>query len=500
MSQNRSPFGSRLSFPDHSAAAVPTRTAPPAVVPQSHPIIETVSQRVRAAREPAKDTATFKKVKDAISHNLLSIDVEQRARLGDVSHSGVSPEESLAHAIRAACAKAGIGLDAVLGVSLGGVTGCTDVVRCLWPDALEAYSKHPLTYEALPGDLVPADLKEAAGQERRRTHYVSGANPTAAADWPAFLERQQARRDDPAAAVRTGLASLDRALGGGLRGLTVLGGPTGVGKTSLAVSIARSGLQADPTLAVLIVELDMRKDDIYGQLLAAEQAAAGPRPPSGQYAPEPPGYLARLRVVDATHLPPPGEHLHWQNDMISWMTKQYQSLFAATGARTVLLVVDYLQRLEVPGITNELDRDAERLKFLTAVQYGTTTPLYPAGMPILVVSKVPKGRGPTQLTPDDLHGDSGLAYSAGTILFLEPDNGRAAGQHTAPVTLSVAKGRDGVTRGRHPLDFAFTAYTFREAATTSPGPPVPAGGAAGSAKAKSKGAGPSAYTTTGKRK
>src|SRR6202040_1762499 len=84
------------------------------------------------------------------------------------------------------------------------------------------------------------------------------------------IRRRELRRKNPHRALRTGIKGLDRALGGGLSGITFLGGCPGIGKTTLALVAAISALKTHPYLAVLFLALDMTKDAMFDRLICHE--------------------------------------------------------------------------------------------------------------------------------------------------------------------------------------------------------------------------------------
>ncbi|MCE9560819.1 MAG: hypothetical protein K8U57_02065 [Planctomycetes bacterium] len=344
--------------------------------------------------------------------------------------------------------------------------------------AWNAYLVHPDEYSSLLGDLIPAVFVEDAKAELAVRAFANGTNATAAEDWKVYLDRRHVRVADPARAVTTGLVGLNAMLGGGLRGLTFLGGQTGIGKSSFATFALRAALGSNPKVAALYLQLDMTKDDIYEQIHAAERASGGKPAPATMVSPtanadDPrPPYLGQLRILERRNLPPMSRPAEWVIDMADWFVTNVESLQSIAKADTVLIIVDNFQRLDIPDVASDLERDVLRLNMLARVQSLTASELHPSGMPILCLSKIPKGRGPTNLAPDDLHGDSDLASRASTVLFIEPDIERPApGAGIAPVTINIAKCRDGATRGRLPLDFNYRDYVFREVQT----PRVPQG-------------------------
>lgn len=371
-------------------------------------------------------------------------------------------------------ARAGAGYgspEPVLRMVLAAHAGAEAVYQQWETPAWQAYLDQPSSYRQILGDLIPADFVSHAAAELARVAFRRGTNPTAADDWPVYLERRLARQGAESRAVTTGLPALDCMLGGGLRGLTFLGGLTGIGKTSLATFMVGAALRESADVAALYIQLDMNKEAIYGQifssLAASERTRQGtepvPRAKGGLDALRPPEHLRRLRVLDRRNLPGDCVHEEWQDVMCEHLTEAIKGLQRLSGTQSVLLVVDNFQRVDVPGVADDRERDVYRLDLLTRILSSTACELHPAGMPILALSKIPKGRGPTNLVPDDLHGDSDLPSRASTVVFLEPDPSRAPRvPDVAPLIINVAKGRDGATRGKLPVDFFFREYLFRE--------------------------------------
>jgi replicative DNA helicase len=132
----------------------------------------------------------------------------------------------------------------------------------------------------------------------------------------------------------------------------------------------------------------------------------------------------------------------------------------------VLYVIDYFQLLDVakPG-TAAIEADNQRIELLQAIQSVSRTFQCPGGDSFLVVSEVRKGEsGRPRLALDDLLGSARITYSADCVLLLETDGeSTSSAPGTTPLLLTVAKGRDGMTRGRVRLTFEYDRYQFREA-------------------------------------
>jgi hypothetical protein len=360
--------------------------------------------------------------------------------------------------------------DWVLRYGLACQAGEESTAESLKGKAWDAYLREP-QYDALLGDLMPADFRARARVELARWAYADGTNPTASEDWDLHQQGLAARRQQPRRGVSTGLPRLDAALGGGLRGLTFLGGDTGNGKTTLALRMAVAALRAHPDLAVLFYSLDMAKGVIYDRLLCHEAGVtydallrANPDEKVARRLREADeslrkGVLRRLRVVERQQIQGKGGF------RVSALWEHRTHLMSATGAATALVVIDYFGLINVrKRTTTPVEEDQRRVELL---QQATGLPRAMGALAddtYLVVCEVRKPQGDrTGLSLDDLLGSSRLKYAADAVLLLERDGeARARAGHTAPLVLHVAKGRDGTTRQRLKVRFEYDTYQFLE--------------------------------------
>src|SRR5262249_25453536 len=132
------------------------------------------------------------------------------------------------------------------------------------------------------------------------------------------------------------------------------------------------------------------------------------------------------------------------------LLQQRTALLQATRARRVLVVLDFFGLIGVKGKgLSSLEEDHRRLSVLQEANALTRAPRSPTGDAVLVVSEVRKGEGGrVALALDDLLGSARLAYAAEAVLLLEQDERRRAGGEAVPLVLTLAKGRDGATRGK----------------------------------------------------
>jgi hypothetical protein len=374
--------------------------------------------------------------------------------------------------------------DAVLRFGLGRRWRVEDEGGKLRSAALKHYQMRPDAYDAVLGDLLPEDFRQEGRAAHAEARFEDGANRTAAEDWPVYRARLQRRRGRPLLGLATGLPALDRALGG-LRGLTYLGGGTGMGKTTLGLFIAAHALRARQDLGVLFYSLDMPKTVLYDRLLSQEAGVGyadllGGTPTQGleerldeaerRLQTE---VLPRLRVAEHLTLPE-------GKSLAQVMVDDLKELLESMPVAEVLVVVDYFQLLPVPdSITAALDADFYRVRSLQRVQACSRTNTNPVGFPILAISEVRKGEsGRCEVGVGDLMGSARLGYSAEAVLLLEPC-GEAEKGPVVPVRMKVAKGRDGATRTDIDLLFEHTKSRFKEAAR-------PGGQKRGGKAAKSK--------------
>jgi replicative DNA helicase len=356
----------------------------------------------------------------------------------------------------------------VLRFSLGRRWRVEDEGGKLHSAALKQYQKQPDAYDQILGDLLPADFRQEGRAALAEARFEEGANRTAAEDWPVYRARLQGRRGRPLLGLSTGLPALDRALGG-LRGLTFVGGGTGMGKTTLGLFLAAQALRARQDLGVLFYSLDMPKTVLYDRLLSQE---AGVEYADLLGAAAEPGLEGRLdeaeRRLLAEVLPRlrVAEHLAVPEgkSLAQVMVDDLKELLESMPVEEVLVVVDYFQLLHVPdGITAALDADFYRVRSLQRVQAWSRTNTNPVGFPILAISEVRKGEsGRCEVGVGDLMGSARLGYSAEAVLLLEPC-GEAEKGPVVPVRVKVAKGRDGATRTEIDLSFEHTRSRFKEA-------------------------------------
>jgi hypothetical protein len=208
--------------------------------------------------------------------------------------------------------------------------------------------------------------------------------------------------------------------------------------------------------------------------------------------------LRRLRVVEWDGHGEPLTEAKIRGDMTVMLSQP--------GVKRLLVIIDPLQKLDVYATTptedgqeerrrlTDLEADEERMRMLMRILAWYRNDSYPEGHPILAVSGLRKADGGRQrISKADVRGRSELVYDANAVLLLEPDAAAASVAGVTPVTLKVAKARDGF-EGEIPLDYHHPISTFRERnaviAASIPGEEGAAGATAGSPSSRFAGSPP----------
>jgi replicative DNA helicase len=370
---------------------------------------------------------------------------------------------------------------------------------------------------------VGFELKLAQAQERAAAIEAIGhaGAVSMAESLPQLIAWIETGRGKNLIGLETGVVDLDdRMLG--LRGLTVLGAMPNSGKTALCVQIAagvaRRYLANDA--AVVFVSLDMDAVEIKARILShvakmdwvtLRQGSPGRRyQPKGPYFNEADDEQLeaaramltgetgrRIRVCGRQDLP---------GDLdAARLAALLADAKAAAGATRGLLVLDYLQLVEVPAAVQKLGdlaADKYRVRIVQDIVARTKTPANPEGDAVLVISEVRKPPDAKQGWGSllaDLMGAARTAYAADAVLLyrnmstteikkvygLGAASKDQVAQHMAqldetgitPMIVSLVKGRDGTHRGEWPMEFLYRRSTWQQ-------PPIvltpPTGGMLGS--------------------
>jgi replicative DNA helicase len=280
-------------------------------------------------------------------------------------------------------------------------------------------------------------------------------------------ERIRDGRAPGATVVPTGFGVLDAALSGGFRSgeLVLLGGPQGLGKTTMAMQMVRNVVRAGGHAVVFSYEheshtllerlLSLEAAEVAGYDAARlhvirrafeqpstagtldERMAGLPGVAQGLRTLR--GYAARLHLHESTGA---ATGLAQIRDAVALLREQ-------TGA-TPLVVVDYLQKVSVPdGPSQEEER-------VTVVVEGLKDLTLALGVPILAIVAADKASlvSGKRMRVHDLRGSSALAYEADVVLILNDKYDVVARHHLvydlgnaeryrAWVVLTVEKNRYG---------------------------------------------------------
>ena len=303
------------------------------------------------------------------------------------------------------------------------------------------------------------------------------------------------------------LRDIDEALMG-IRGLNLLAGPPGCGKTSLAVQFGLSAMESDPTAAVLLVSLEQSRHEhltrnlAYFSGLPWKTVAMGSTINPAQPRPEGIHFDAfdlqklkkgeeklkavasRFLILDEGNCPEP---------TLESVFHEVQILKAKTGASKVLVIVDYLQLWPIPDLKNlrtDLDRDKWQIGQLKSLKN-----LLGPEDAVIGISEAAKVKWDEEMTMGAVMGSARGVYSPDVVMILQPytsadlmgpevpgdkttgKKGDKDGERKeeaeaklralaikgrSPLHLRIVKGRDGVTRGTHDLCFLHRTLTFKE--------------------------------------
>jgi len=359
-----------------------------------------------------------------------------------------------------------------------------------------------------PGEAF-ADVMETTLSLTRRIEAI-GAAParTLGEEWAEHTRRLEAHRGRRLIGLQTGLGTLDeRTLG--LRGLTVLGAMPNVGKTALATQLAVGVCRhhAHNDAVTVVVSLDMDRWELYRRvhchLARVDWATLVFGSPELRGRPAVPYFNPghEMCLWDADRL-----RAEYQLDrrLVIYDRETIGPAVTAdrlvalladakerAGATRALLVIDYLQLLDVPERLaergDELEAAKHRVLTVQEVVRATRTVSNPQGDAVLAISEA---RTPADAKTGwgsrlaDLMGSSRLAYAADAVLLYRRMDAKDVGKYygitgpapgdqalqclerlegggVAPVVLTLAKARDGMTRGEFGLEFEFRMSSFR---------------------------------------
>ena len=272
-----------------------------------------------------------------------------------------------------------------------------------------------------------------------------------------------------AAVVASGFAVLDDALEGGFRSgeLVLLGGPQGLGKTTMVMQMIRNVVRAGGSAVIFSFEHEAhtlleRLLSLEASLVAGPDAARLPAIRGAFEKAGPPGHTLEDRLAYLRGVPEGLQtlrtyagrlHIHESTGATTDLEeiRRTVSMLQTEGGMPPLVVVDYLQKVPVPnGPAIEEERVTlvvERLKDLTLA----------LGVPILAIVAADKASlvSGKRMRVHDLRGSSALAYEADVVLILNDKYDVVARHHLVYdlgnaerykqwVVMTIEKNRHGV--------------------------------------------------------
>jgi replicative DNA helicase len=312
-----------------------------------------------------------------------------------------------------------------------------------------------------------------------KTHQFSSSwdlEPSSPASLARVMEdvEQQESQDDVSRfkALPTGFIPLDDVLNGGIRpgDLAIIAGGFGVGKTIMALQIARNVVQASQENTALYVCFEHDRSHLLSRLLCLESAAQGYENQAltlrrlGELATEVRcngGLISRLRTIPRyvplmdcidkysgrLYLVKASGDYTTLDQIRSWVQELW-----ATGAQRVLLVVDYMQKVQIGRGVVELEAEATTTflaQGLKELAMATNTQV------IAIAAADRSGLKSKRMRLSDLRGSSAIQYEADIGLVLNNKYVIVSREHMVYnithaeamrnyVVLSVEKNRAGV--------------------------------------------------------
>jgi len=284
------------------------------------------------------------------------------------------------------------------------------------------------------------------------------------------IRQQRIRGESQILGIATGIGQLDVALSG-LNGLMFLAGPAGVGKTDLAIDICARVLQTQADTAVVLVELDLKKNQVFDRLICnlaqvteQELLSESNLPAVDEKIEQGLTQFSELsRRLDVISLPS-SEPLD-----VSRLLTRLQKFYRHCRCRRLVVVVDYLQLLSLSEQSGDpLEQDRQRAQLLSDLRDWSANSNQELSPVFLVISEVRKIDRDRDLVLEDLPGAARLQYKADSVMMLQ-SRSQSVTAETAPVELLVVKCRRG-SKARIPLTFRFRRHSF--AAPTSNSTPA----------------------------
>ncbi|MFO0724185.1 MAG: DnaB-like helicase C-terminal domain-containing protein [Myxococcota bacterium] len=260
--------------------------------------------------------------------------------------------------------------------------------------------------------------------------------------------------------IGTGLPALDQATSG-LRGMWLLTGSAGQGKTALALQIGVEAVRADPAVALCFVSLEASRWDLYDRV-ASRLAKLDHRVLLlGRRGEEPMSVEEKDRVADARNIM--GEigarvriiDLPASELSESHIEYELRSLTSVEGRRP-FVIIDSMDAW-VAGRASSAEAEHERVESMKNIR----TLVGESGA-LLVISEAPGLSSADPLL--SVVGSARRAAAPDAILALKKADDRdmiGSEEGVSSLELMILKGRDGVSTGGVGLDFYYRENRFQ---------------------------------------
>ncbi len=362
-----------------------------------------------------------------------------------------------------------------------------------------------------------ADKADAAGQVAADVQFLS-------AGMESFKKWRTARLGKPLGGLATGDQRWDKALDG-LKGINILAGNEGCGKTSHALQIMRGVLAHQDDTVAVVVSADMQQEVLIARLVCAlgnipwSVFTKGSGPSGKKKHPfntksEHERILAAeaaLEELGKDRLVVVGSE-GGESVTASALSRMAEQAKCKSGKPRCLLVVDYLQLLSAPGLEG-LDADRFRVDELKRVVSAgrKSGDDFAAVIAISEMRKRLAGAKQSAQDGSDIMGSTRIKYAAeATVLTSIASDEEVAGLYPSIralkgvalkkaveqkrkelrkdgrniVSVGLDKGRDGTERGTWLETFHFNTYRFEECVAEVEIPSPPEGKGKSSKKVK----------------
>lgn len=326
-------------------------------------------------------------------------------------------------------------------------------------------------------------------EERRREGKNLITGPSTASNLDALLERLKGTHERGWMGLRlNGWQKVDDALCG-LRGLTIVAGPPGTGKTQLTLQWSLDVLESNPDACTVYVSLEMTPDDLDIRMLGLLGSMSWRRIALGDWGQDGVGHPLndrgfRLNASSMQKLDTAIEHLRslegrriivdkWPTDANpnregaerdAWVRHMRNVIEDAknwSGMSRALVIVDNLQAIPAPDTGDQFARDVRCIEGVRALtnQLGSDDA-------VVVVSEVAKTAFTVGSGQGDVLGTGRNAYRADAVFGLNhrkfvkaPDaddddkssKDKLVPANPAEMNLTLWKGRGGMKRGAIPI-------------------------------------------------